>query len=255
MYKFFIRMKLFIQVVASVFNPMILLEMHYNILFDQVALIGPSCLLITGMTSFFISLVLNLQIVKEFLYLNATDLTASILAISFIRELSPVLTSIILIGKTCSFFTSEIATMSVTEQIDSLLVLGINPIRYLILPRVLAVLICLPILNLFSLLTSFISSAFICFVFYSIYPVFFFDSLFYGFFMIDIYKSMLKVLIFGLFISIISCVWGITTSGGSQGVGLSTTSSVITSLVLVFVLNFILSYVMFSTLGSSFEKL
>lgn len=255
MNKFFIRLRLFMEILGFLFNPLVLFNINQENLHDQLILAGPKCLLITGMTSFFISLVFSLQIVKEFLYLNATDLVGAMLAISFVRELSPVLTSIIVIGKTGSFFTSEIGTMFSTDQIDSLLILGINPIEYLVLPRVIAVLIVLPILNLFSLLTSFISSSFICFIIYSIYPSFFFNSLFYNFFVIDVVKSIVKTLIFSLFIAIISCVWGMTTGGGSRGVGLSTTSSVITSLTIIFVVNFFLSYIMFSNLESSLEIL
>nr|YP_010851160.1 hypothetical protein Ycf63 [Aphanocladia delicatula]WGH14145.1 hypothetical protein Ycf63 [Aphanocladia delicatula] len=255
MNEFIYRTKLFVKMLACLVNPTVLFRLSYKDLLDQLVLIGPNSLFIIMITSFFVSLVLSLQIVKEFLYLNATDLVGSVLAISFIRELSPVLTSIIIIGKIGSFFTAEIATMSITEQIDALLILGINPINYLFLPRVFAMILTLPFLNLFSLFTSFISSSFICSVIYSIDSAFFFHSLLYSVFFIDIVKSTLKVLVFGLFISIISYVWGITTKGGSKGVGLSTTSSVVTSLTIVFILNFILSYFMFSDLVSSFEIL
>nr|YP_009399446.1 hypothetical protein [Dictyomenia sonderi]ARW69052.1 hypothetical protein [Dictyomenia sonderi] len=255
MNKFICRIKLFFKVLVSLGNPIIFLRLDYKSLLDQMILIGPNSLLITMVTSFFISLVLSLQVVKEFLYLNATELVGSILAISFIRELSPVLTSIIVIGKVGSFFTAEIATMNVTEQIDALFILGINPISYLLLPRIFATLLMLPMLNLFSLLTSFMSSSFICSIIYSIDPSFFFQSLLYRCLYFDVGKSLLKTLIFGLFISIISCVWGITTTGGSKGVGLSTTSSVVTSLLVVFILNFLLSYLMFNNFVSSFELL
>nr|ARW60542.1 hypothetical protein [Polysiphonia sp.] len=255
MNKYVCRIRLTFKVLASLLNPNIFIHLDNKSLLDQIILIGPNSVFITMMTSFFISLVLSLQIVKEFLYLNASDLVGSVLGLSFIRELSPVLTSIIIIGKIGSFFTAEIATMKVSEQIDALFVLGIDPITYLVLPRVVAVMLILPILNIFSLYTSFMSSAFICFILYTIDPSFFFHSLFYSLFYIDICKSILKVLIFGLFISIISCVWGITTTGGSKGVGFSTTSSVVTSLISIFTLNFILSYFMFSNSSSSFELL
>nr|YP_010618634.1 hypothetical protein PN024_pgp161 [Rhodomelopsis africana]WAX02647.1 hypothetical protein [Rhodomelopsis africana] len=255
MNEFICRIKLFVKVLASLANPIIFFRLNSKDLLDQLILIGPNSLLITIVTSFFISLVLSLQIVKEFLYLNANELVGSVLAISFIRELSPVLTSIIVIGKVGSFFTSEIATMSVTEQIDALFILGINPINYLLLPRIFAILLMLPILNLFSLFTSFMSSSFICSIIYSIDPSFFFNLYYTVFFYLDICKSLFKTLIFGIFIAIISCVWGITTTGGSKGVGLSTTSSVVTSLILVFILNFLLSYFMFNSVVSSFELL
>nr|QCI07952.1 hypothetical protein [Plumaria plumosa] len=215
--------------------------------------IGPDSLSIILITAFFIGLVFSLQIVKEFLYLNAINLVGSVLAISFLRELSPVLTSVILVGRIGSYFTSELATMQVTEQIDILYLLNIDPINYLIVPRILALTLMLPILNIFSFITSIISSSFICFTVYNIDPHIFFFSVFSALSSLDIYKSSLKTIIFGFFISLISCVWGFTSKGGAKGVGSSTTSSVVTSLLLIFILDFILSYFMFSNTDSSLK--
>nr|YP_009391992.1 hypothetical protein [Periphykon beckeri]ARW60340.1 hypothetical protein [Periphykon beckeri] len=255
MNQFIYRIQLSIKVFIKLVNLEVFSSLEYEDLTNQFILIVPSSLLITMITSFFISLVLSLQIVKEFLYLNASDLVGPILAISFIRELSPVLTSIIVIGKIGSFITAEIATMSVTEQIDALLILGVNPINYLFLPRIIAMLLALPLLNLLSVFTSLMSSSFICVLIYSIDTTFFFCSLIYDFFYLDILKSILKTLIFGLYISVISCVWGFTTRGGSKQVGLSITSSVVTSLICLFILNFILSYLVFNNSVSSFKVL
>lgn len=168
------RIKLFVKLLVFLINPDIFSNMSYKNLIKQIIIVGPESLFITMTTSFFISLVLSLQVVKEFLYLGADNLVSSMLAISFIRELSPVITSIIIIGKVASFFTAELATMVVTEQIDALFVLGISPIYYLILPRILATTLILPFLHLFSLFTSFMSSSFICFVLYNLEPSFFF---------------------------------------------------------------------------------
>lgn len=245
----------FIQMLTFLSNPGNCNNLESSNLLEQITIVGPNSIFITITTSFFISLVLSLQIVKEFLYLNAINLVGSVLIFSFIRELSPVLTSIVVIGKIGSFFTAEIATMVVTEQIDSLFILGISPIYYLIVPRVLAVTLLLPVLNLFSVCTSFISSAFICFVFYLISPQLFFLSISYRLLVIDLFKSTIKAIVFGFFISLVSCAWGLTTKGGAKGVGISTTSSVIVCLLLIFVLNCILSYLMFNDSVSSFEML
>ena len=140
-------------------------------LYEQFYLIGTSSIFIVFITSFFISLVLTIQLVKEFIYLNAVNLIGPILAISFIRELSPVLTSVIVVGKVGSSFTSELAIMSITEQIDSLYVLGVNPIDYLVIPRLYMTIFIVPLLSLFSVITSLISGCFVCYLLYSIHPV------------------------------------------------------------------------------------
>nr|YP_009391788.1 hypothetical protein [Acrosorium ciliolatum]ARW59932.1 hypothetical protein [Acrosorium ciliolatum] len=222
---------------------------------NQIQIVGPGSLSVIITSAFFIGLVFSLQIVKEFLYLNAISLVGSMLTISFLRELSPVLTSVILIGKVGSYFTSELATMKVTEQIDALYILGISPINYLVIPRVIALILMLPILNFFSFVTSLFSSAFICFTLYNIDPRIFFKSVFYILSIIDIMKSSLKTFIFGFFIALISCIFGLTARGGAKGVGTSTTSSVVISLLSVFILDFILSYYMFNKLDSSLKIL
>nr|YP_010170903.1 hypothetical protein K8K75_pgp163 [Chondria tumulosa]QSD57044.1 hypothetical protein [Chondria tumulosa] len=219
----------------------------------QLRIVFPNSLFIIVITSFFISLVFSLQILKEFLYLNAVQLIGSILSISFVRELSPVLTSIVIVGRVCSLFTAQLSTMVITEQVDALLVLGINPVNYLIVPRVLSMIISLPLLNIISILTSLVSGSFVSFLLYKIQPTIFFESIFYSYFFSDLLKSLFKTFVFALFISIISCSWGITSIRGSEGVGISTTSSVVMCLISVFVLNFILSYLLFNNLISSFQ--
>ena len=174
MTKFLKRMKLCFRILGYLLNLTMFKSLDYKNFLKHLQSVGLDVFFINITTSFFISLVLSLQIVKEFLYLNAGHLVSSVLAISFIRELSPVLTAIIIICKVGSLFTSEIGTMVVTEQIDSLFILGINPICYLIYPRVLSLILMFPLLNLFSLFTSFISSSFICFFLYNISPNFFF---------------------------------------------------------------------------------
>lgn len=244
-----------IRVVISLFRPTNFIFFKFRHILAYLSYISLDTLFVIIITSFFISLVLSLQIVKEFLYLNASHLVAPMLAISFVRELSPVLTSIVAISKVGSFFTAEIGTMVVTEQIDSMFILGINPVAYLFLPRIFSLFIILPLLNLFSLFTSLISSSFICFCLYGMSPGFFFESLAYNTILTDFLKSLLKLAFFSLIISIISCVWGISTPRGSTGVGLSTTSAVVTSLVFVFMINFILSYLLFDNNSSSLTLL
>nr|YP_009500343.1 hypothetical protein [Gracilariopsis heteroclada]AXE43505.1 hypothetical protein [Gracilariopsis heteroclada] len=226
----------------------------YNTI-EQIKIVGPDSLSIIIITAFFVGMVFTLQIVKEFLHINAISLVGSILTIAFIRELSPVLTSVIIVGRIASCFTAELATMSVTEQLDALYLLETSPISYLVIPRVLSSILILPFLNIFSFITSLFSSSFICFTIYNIHPEIFFTSSFSSLYIIDIIKSLFKTLIFGFLISVISCIWGINANGGAKGVGQSTTSSVVSSLLAVFIADFILSYIMFSKVGSSIKTL
>lgn len=226
----------------------------YNTL-ELMIIVGPGSLTICLITAFFIGMIFTLQIAKEFIYLNAMNLIGAVLTITFIRELSPVLTSIIVIGRIGSSFTAELATMRVTDQIDALYLLNTNPLFYLIFPRMIACMFMTPLLNFISFATSLASSSFICFILYNIDPVVFFTSSFSSLSVIDLLKSFFKTLIFGLIISIISCSWGLSANGGAKGVGKSTTSSVVVCLLFMFIADFILSYLMFSGLESSIKVL
>lgn len=229
--------------------------LEFNIVLEQIKIVSLDSLAVVIITAYFIGLIFSLQIVKEFLYLNAIHVIGSILTLAFLRELSPVLTAIIFIGRIGSYFTAELATMKITEQIDALYILGINPLIYLIYPRVIACVISLPILNIFFFVTSLASSSFISFVFYSVEPSVFFFSSFSVLSILDIFKSLIKAIIFGFFISCISCIWGINTKGGSKDVGKSTTSAIVTTLLITFILDFILSYYMFDNINHSFNIL
>nr|QCI06355.1 hypothetical protein [Dictyurus purpurascens] len=230
-------------------------NLNIFILLEQLKMSFFTSLSVTILSAFFIGLVFSLQIVKEFLYLSAVTLVGSVLSIAFLRELSPVLTSIILVGKIGSLFTAELAAMAITEQLDVLYILGINPIHYLILPRIIALLCVLPLLNFISFITSLVSSSFICFILYNIEPRIFFISVFSALSWLDFLKSFCKIFIFAFFISLISCTLGFTANGGSKGVGIATTYSVVISLLSIFILDFILSYLMFTNLDSSLKTL
>nr|YP_010196296.1 hypothetical protein LKZ37_pgp172 [Gracilaria cearensis]UAD83693.1 hypothetical protein [Gracilaria cearensis] len=241
-------------VINKIFKVQLLNSIYFNIL-EQMKIVGPDSLNIVIITAFFIGMVFTIQIVKEFLYINAISLVGSILTISFVRELSPVLTSVILVGRIGSYFTSELATMSVTEQLNALYMLEANPLSYLVFPRIIACLVMLPCLSIISFITSLFSSSFVCFTIYNIHPQIFFVSSLSSLVIQDIFKSLFKTLIFGFLISLISCFWGLTANGGAKGVGQSTTLSVVTSLLSIFIFDFLLSYIMFNKIGSSIKAL
>nr|WCH56061.1 hypothetical protein [Calliblepharis sp.] len=228
-------------------------DLEYQIIIETMFIVGPGSLSISLITAFFVSMVFTLQVAKEFLYLNATTLIGAVINISFLRELSPVLTAVIVIGRIGSCFTAELATMKVTQQIDALYVLNTDPFFYLIIPRVISCILMLPILNFLSFITSIASSAFICSTLYAIDASIFLNSAFSSLLFFDLVKSSFKAVVFGLIISTVSCSWGLLAKGGAKGVGKSTTLSVVVSLLLIFISNFILSYCMFNDLNSSLK--
>ena len=224
-------------------------------LFRYIFMVGPESLGVVLLTASFIGIVFTLQVVKEFLYLNVSSSIGAILSLAFIRELSPVLTTVILTGRIGSSFAAELATMKITEQIDALYLLRVEPVFYLVLPRLIACICMLPCLNIIFMLTSLSSSIFTCFIFYNIHPYTFLYSVFIALSSKDFFKSIGKTICFGLTICIVSCSFGLTVEGGSKGVGQATTSAVVFTLLFVFILDCILTYLLFNQAGSIIKRI
>nr|YP_009313231.1 Hypothetical protein ycf63 [Dichotomaria marginata]SCW21485.1 Hypothetical protein ycf63 [Dichotomaria marginata] len=215
---------------------------------NQVQLMGVGSLTVVLATSFSLGMIFTFQVAKELSSLGIQQLVGSVLMITFVRELSPVLTAVIITGRIGSAFTAEIATMKVTEQIDVLYILNIDPFYYLVKPRIFACMLMLPILNILSLATCIASGIVVASILYEISPSIFLTASCCS--SIDLLYSSIKSIVFGIIIGIISCAWGLTVTGGSKNVGKSTTSSVVTILLVIFIVDFFLSFIMFYSSNS-----
>ncbi|PPT06534.1 ABC-type transport system involved in resistance to organic solvent permease component [Geitlerinema sp. FC II] len=226
-------------------------KIHRRNTLDQMAMVGPQSLLINTITAAFVGMVFTIQVAREFLNFGAESAVGGVLALALARELSPVLTAVVVAGRVGSAFAAEIGTMQVTEQIDALHILRTDPIDYLVIPRVLACGVMVPLLTLFSLSIGMSGGLLIATSQYNLAQSVFLNSArnFLGFW--DIVHAMTKGAVFGGLIAIIGCSWGLTTSGGAKGVGESTTAAVVTSLMAIFIANFFLSWAMFQGMGSA----
>jgi phospholipid/cholesterol/gamma-HCH transport system permease protein len=219
-----------------------------------MAAVGPDSLFIALLTAVFVGAVFTIQVAREFINFGAGNLVGGVLAVALTRELSPVLTAVVLAGRVGSAFAAEIGTMRVTEQIDAMLMLKTDPIDYLVIPRLLACLLMLPILTILSLITGMLGGLVIATNMYGLSDTVFLDSARNLLDTWDICSAMIKACCFGVLIAIIGCSWGLTTTGGAKGVGQSTTTAVVTALLIIFITNFFLSWVMFQGTGSAFQQ-
>lgn len=226
-------------------------KIHRRNTLEQMAAVGPDSLFIALLTAVFVGAVFTIQVAREFINFGAGNVVGGVLAIALTRELSPVLTAVILAGRVGSAFAAEIGTMRVTEQIDALLMLKTDPIDYLVIPRVIACGLMLPILTLLSLVTGMLGGLIVVTNIYNLSETAFLDSArnFLGIW--DICSALIKAGFFGVLIAVIGCSWGMTTTGGAKGVGQSTTTAVVTALLMIFVSNFFLSWLMFQGTGSA----
>ena len=218
---------------------------------DQMAVVGPESLIIALVTALFVGMVFTIQVAREFINFGAGSTVGGVLALALTRELAPVLTGVVLAGRVGSAFAAEIGTMRVTEQIDALYMLKTDPIDYLVIPRVIACCLMLPILTITSLITGMIGGLLIATNLYNLSQSVFIDSARNFLNVWDICSAIIKASCFGAMIAVIGCSWGLTTTGGAKGVGQSTTAAVVTALLTIFIANFLLSWLMFQGTGSA----
>ncbi|MEM8677448.1 MAG: MlaE family lipid ABC transporter permease subunit [Cyanobacteria bacterium P01_G01_bin.67] len=225
-------------------------ELNHRLTVEQMESVGPKSLPISLITAISVGMVFTIQVSKEFLDFGAIQTIGGILALALSRELTPVLTAVVVAGRVGSAFAAEIATMKVTEQIDALYVLKTDPVNYLVVPRVVACCLMLPMLNMLAFVAGMVSGLIVAENLYDISQSTFLNSAQNFLEIWDLVCSTIKSLVFGGIIAIIGCNWGLTTRGGAKDVGESTTSAVVIALILIFVTNFFLSWIMFQSAGS-----
>lgn len=229
-------------------------KIHWRNTLQQLERVGPKSVGVCLLTSAFVGMAFTIQFVREFTRLGLNRSVGGVLALAFSRELSPVITSIVVAGRIGSAFAAELGTMQVSEQTDTLRVLGADPVDYLVTPRVIATCVALPFLTLMCFTVGMASSGLLADGVYGVSINIIMDSAMRALKSWDIINSMIKSQVFGAIISIVSCAWGVTTMGGAKGVGESTTSAVVISLVGIFIADFALSYFFFQSAGDQLKN-
>ena len=197
------------------------------------------------MTILCTGMVMSVQTAKEFVRFGAADSVGGIVAIAMGRELAPILTGVVVAGRIGAAIAAEIGTMKVTEQIDALRVMAVSPIRYLVAPRLLAIVLMMPILVIYANLVGDVGGWFVAENYAGISSHMFLESV-RGFIEPwDIIGGLIKGAFFGAIIAIIGCHKGLTAKQGAEGVGLATTKSVVLSIILIFIANYFLSVILY----------
>lgn len=207
----------------------------------QMDSIGVGSLGIVVITSFFIGAVMVLQTAAYFERFGETALTGDVVSLSLIRELAPVITALLVSGRNASGIASELGSMVVTEQVDAMRALGTDPTRKLVTPRVVAMVLMLPLLTAVSDFVGLVGGSLMAYFSLRLGAVQFWtraiDTLEFG----DLVQGMVKPLVFGYVISTVACYQGLRVKGGTQGVGRATTSAVVISSVIVLIVDFFLA--------------
>ena len=214
-------------------------------IFDQMVRIGINSLLITVITGTFAGAVLAYQSFDGFHKFGGESLLGSIVALSMIRELGPVFTGLMVAGRAGSLIAAEIGTMRITEQIDALRTLGINPFRYLIIPRILGATLIMPFLTVFAMIAGIVGGYLVSVYGLGLTPEAYTSHIKEITNPFDIVGGLIKAAVFGLILSWVGCYKGYFTSGGARGVGLATTESVVVGSILIIIANYFLAMILF----------
>ncbi len=200
---------------------------------NQSILIGMNALPIVGLISFLIGFILALQSAAQLRQFGANIYVADLVAISMTREMGPIMTAIVLAGRSGSAIASEIATMVVTEETDALKSMGLNPIRYVLVPKVYAITVSAPMLTILSMLIGIFGSLVIGITYLGIGIEPFYNEVINALILKDIITGIIKSLVFAWIIVMIGAYYGFRVKGGAENVGRVTTSSVVVSIFLV----------------------
>jgi phospholipid/cholesterol/gamma-HCH transport system permease protein len=188
---------------------------------------------LVGLVSFFLGLTMALLTGYQLQRFGTERLIPGLVAISFTRELGPLITGIMLAARIGAAFTAELGTMQVSEEVEAIEAMGIGPLRFLVAPRMLALFFLMPCLSTVSNLSAIFASSLVSKAYFSIAFVYFLDLVKDALLIRDIITGVLKSLMFGLLIGGIACYRGLTVKGGAAGVGTATTSSVVTAITTV----------------------
>jgi len=215
---------------------------HYG---DDIAIqmdtIGVGSLAIISITGFFSGAVMALQMSRALTTYGQVGKTGTLVSLTLVRELGPVLTALMVAGRNASGIASELGSMKVTEQIDAMRALGTDPVQKLVTPRLIATAFMLPLLTIIADFVGMFGGFIIAQIFLGLTPKQYWTSVWQTLVWDDVAQGLVKPFVFAIVIAMIGCFYGLRTSGGTQGVGRSTTQAVVAATVLIFILDLLIT--------------
>lgn len=221
-------------------------ELRWNDLVTVASQAGIFALPIVTLVAFLIGVILAFQTAIGLMPFGATTYVAPLVSKGIFRELGPLITAILFAGRSSAAFAAEIGTMTVNNEVDALTTAGINPIRFLVMPRVLAGILVVPILTIFANLIS-VCAVIFTMTLYKIPFITSYNGLINMVNLSDIYSGLIKSVIFGIVVSSVGCLRGMQTGTGAAAVGISTTRAVVSSIVLIVFVDGIFAFISYKT--------
>ena len=207
---------------------------------------GIAALPIVGLVAFLIGVILSFQAAIGMQQFGAVSFVGPLAALGIVREMGPLITAILLAGRSSAAFAAEIGTMTVNSEVDALVSGGLSPIRFLVVPRVLAGILVAPILTLFADIVSIFSSM-LTMLIYGIPFINFYNGMLSAVDIEDIGSGLIKATLFGVVVSAVGCLRGMQTGNGAAAVGISATRAVVSSIVLIVLVDGIFAFISYKT--------
>ncbi len=220
-----------LRVVVGVFTP----PTYAHEIIDQMYFIGVQSLPIVALTSFFTGMILVLQTGHEMAVFGAKMYVGTLVSLSLIRELGPVLTAVVVAGRVGAGIAAELGSMKVTEQIDALRAMGTDPVKKLVTTRFIAGTVVIPALSVLADAVGLMGGLFIATATFGISPTFYWKTVFEPLTLDDVIMGIVKPFVFGIMVIWVACYTGLSTEGGTEGVGRSTTMAVVVASVMILV--------------------
>jgi phospholipid/cholesterol/gamma-HCH transport system permease protein len=212
---------------------------------SQAYLLGVQSWGIVLLTSLCTGMVFSMESANQAVQYGVGNLVGGAVAFTMARELGPMLSAVVVAGRSGAAISAEIGSMVVTEQIEALQSLGLSPTRMLVVPRLIALMVMLPLLTIIADIVSILGGMYIASIFAHVSYESFINSARASLPFLDLLKGLLKSVVFAVIIAIIGSYSGLQTRGGAAGVGKSTTEAVVIAIILIFIFNFALSYILF----------
>jgi phospholipid/cholesterol/gamma-HCH transport system permease protein len=208
---------------------------------EAMEFVGVQSLFIVGLTGLFIGMVFGIQLVDGFRDFGAENQTGAVVAMALARELSPVFTALMVSSRAGSAMSTELGSMRVSDQVDALLTMAVNPVQYLVVPRVVAGVVMLPVLTMLFNLVGIFGAWLVCVQLLGLDSGIFVDKVRWFVDVADLRQGMIKATVFGLAVALIACRHGFYAKGGAAGVGQATTSAVVQSAVSILALDYVIT--------------
>lgn len=208
---------------------------------DAMDFVGVGSIFIVGLTGTFVGMVFGIQLVDGFRQFGAENQAGAVVGLALARELAPVFAALMVSSRAGSAMTTELGSMRVTDQIDALVTMSVNPVQFLIVPRLIAGLLMVPVLTMLFNLVGIAGAYLVAVEFMGLDPGIFIDKVKWYVDAPDIMQGLIKAAVFGFVISLIACRHGFHASGGAAGVGRATNRAVVQSAVSILVLDYVIT--------------